>query len=776
MTPSPAETRTGTPQSDITTLPVPLSDLEASISGNIPTDKITGSQKRPESRPISPSFEAQLSHSIGAYPAPSARSSSTSRPRSLDRSSSPTSRPRLSSDVNNSECRQIIVRSFAPRIAVYASPDTEDFVRQKGFKTGLCGLLRPFGERIKGKVVVRDSVGASRSLDDFGVRIYDPSIPAFGDPASSKGIGEAGLANGFGPAPNSQRNANPLHTIEDILNKSLETHGLALHDSIQGSVYTDQRQLDNNGRPSHLFTGYLRRLLSSTLLVPYETFVHPVACLIAVSSHNSAPIEALRQLYAQTGRGNHNIPPWVGVEYLRYYVLIHDDENDDITKSTALFDLMKRHFGLHCHLLRLTSSQCVLSDDDSTPVPICQWLSAEEELAEKERQDSTADVDETQQYVVESDATAINALLREMVTQSVVPFMESRVMTWNDQVASRRRGLSGRFISLSKRWTGFGSSKGPSPSLNGSGNSSGNYDAHHGFYPPQAPEAIMRQLADYAIMLRDWKLAYSTYDFVRSDFGHDKAWAYHAAANEMAAVSFLLLPFSQSKTRSDAIDQMLETAVYSYLTRNSSPFEATRCLILGMELLQSCGSVAADHAARWAGRLLELGIIGPASQTLTSERIAEYYMSRVDFAILHQSPRRRQAALWNILAAHSWDRLGRSLQARSRFQVASLLYGLPRPGTAQLPFHSMQLFWESPRTGLDDKGSSGSNSLFDAGFADGTNQESSLLIEKGQLCAFVGHTSKTRTDHQGFISSTLEAKNVAETDKDGLTPQGDGFE
>ena len=275
------------------------------------------------------------------------------------------------------------MRSFAPRIAVHASPDTEDFVREKGFKTGLWSLLRPFGERVQGKVAVRDSIGASRSWDDFGVRIFDPR---FSESFSSKGSVEDNLAKGFWGYPPHQNSSGPLLTIESVLKHSLETQASEQCESTKVYSQGRHKQPDNNAASSSLFTKYLRRLLSSASIVPHETFCHPVACLIAVSSRNTAPIEALRQLYAQTGRANLNIPPWVGVEYLRYYVLVHDEENDDIARSTTLFDLMKKHFGLHCHLLRLKSSQCVSTDDDSFPVPSCQWLSAEEELVESRRQ------------------------------------------------------------------------------------------------------------------------------------------------------------------------------------------------------------------------------------------------------------------------------------------------------------------------------------------------------------------------------------------------------
>ena len=123
-----------------------------------------------------------------------------------------------------------------------------------------------------------------------------------------------------------------------------------------------------------------------------------------------------------------------------------------------------------------------------------------------------------------------------MVTQSVIPTMERSISTWNDQVASRRRGLGGRFMSLSKRWTGFGGGSRTSSSGNISGNGS-NYDVMQGFYRPASPEATMRKLADYAFMLRDWKLAYSTYDIVRKDFANDKAWKYAAGAQVSASWS-----------------------------------------------------------------------------------------------------------------------------------------------------------------------------------------------------------------------------------------------
>lgn len=275
--------------------------------------------------------------------------------------------------------RQIIVDSFAPRVTCYASTDADEFIKLKGCKAGLRELLCAFGERVHGKVVIRDSLGVSREWEDFGVRFIDPS--SLQDVRTLEGNSQETLSLRHLSSQTSSITLDPIASIDKIVQRYLE-----LHDGCQdpeapllhNMSIARSKSCRNDDEP--LYSFYLRKLLSSTPIVPYETFSHPVACIIAVSSRNTAPIDCLRQLYESSTHARDNIPTWINTDYLRYYVLIHDEENDDITKSTALFDLMKRHFGIHCHLLRLRSSQCVPTDDDSFQVPSCEWLSADEEL------------------------------------------------------------------------------------------------------------------------------------------------------------------------------------------------------------------------------------------------------------------------------------------------------------------------------------------------------------------------------------------------------------
>lgn len=294
-----------------------------------------------------------------------------------------------------------------------------------------------------------------------------------------------------------------------------------------------------------------------------------------------------------------------------------------------------------------------------------------------------------EEYIFEPDAAALRSFTRELVTQSIVPFMEGRIVTWNDQVASKRRGIGGRFISLSKRWTGFGASKASNSVAATAPNS--NFDPVKGYYPPESPEIIMRQLADYAFMLRDFKLAFSTYDSIRTDFSTDKAWLYHASATELACVSYLLIPQTLSnRSRSEMIDQKLDAALYSYLTRSSSPFGAVRSIILVAELLKGRGPTAAEDAAKWAIRLLDLGILTPLQQAFLTERIADIHHAQDGSSSLRLGSRRRQAVLWNTLASALWTKLDKPTQASFRLREACRTMGELSHGNGDLPFPAMR--------------------------------------------------------------------------------------
>ena len=312
--------------------------------------------------------------------------------RSQSRDSSLAISPNPKDDTN--QPREIILHSFSPTVAVYASADTEELIRLKGIYGGFCALLQPFGERVTGKVVIRDSIGASRGWENFG--IHFTNIGENSNPLSSIRYGEIG-----GSRQSTYREKSP-----DQQHQFFSNGTNALGDSSLDQIvkyYLNQRGSGTSSTTSRItglqgnsyvtdqyYAHYLRKLLATRSMVPHETFSHPVACVIAISSQSLAPIETLRDLYSETRQGDRRVPVWAGSEFLRYYVLVHDEEHDDIARSTALFEQMKRHFGLHCHLLRLKSTVCKPHSEDSIELPTHTWRSAEDELKEKQQTGSSA--------------------------------------------------------------------------------------------------------------------------------------------------------------------------------------------------------------------------------------------------------------------------------------------------------------------------------------------------------------------------------------------------
>ncbi|OAA46284.1 hypothetical protein NOR_03037 [Metarhizium rileyi] len=589
-----------------------------------------------------------------------------------------------------------IIQAFIPTVSVYASEDTEALIEEKGLRYGLWELLRPFGEKIQGKVAVRDSQGVSRAFENFSVRFtqfgenVQHPCPAFLNSQQSSVNADPKSAQ-----ESVERDKTALAEIESVVDRHLSFAENSISRPLPPISDALRQSLDHDS-VSPYYSLYLRRLLSGTPVTPHETFGHPVACVIAISSRNDAPIEELRKLYSESNQGSKRLPPWVDNDYLRYYVLVHDEENDDITRSMGFFEQMKRHLGLHCHLLRLRSSKSAETDDDSIPLPYSDWMPAQEELARIHRSEDGDHLEDPTQYIFESDATAVRTFVREMVTQSIIPTMERHISVWNDQVASRRRGIAGRFMNLSRKWTGFGGSS--RSSSGGNINSRDIYD-HSGYYRADSTEAIMRKLADFAFMLRDWKLARSTYELLRFDFSESKAWKYHAAANEMAALSLLIAPQNlASKIRTDFVDQMLEAAFYSYNTRCSAPLGAVRCLLLGLELLRARGGVNIDDASRWGLRLLEAKIMGPVGDALLKERLCTCYSSKIGIGSLSWGSRRRKAAIWSILAAQAWNQQGKHLPARKCLTVCRKIYdnmphnkGIAQFQPAEEYIHSLEL-------------------------------------------------------------------------------------
>jgi hypothetical protein len=204
--------------------------------------------------------------------------------------------------------------------------------------------------------------------------------------------------------------------------------------------------------------------------------------------------------------------------------------------------------------------------------------------------EATAETEKVQygRCMTREDVDGVKAMVREFVVQSMIPFMERNVQHWNEQVASARRGLTGRLFGASRRLFGT-STRSPTPqsvqtiSVQGPNVPLGANTLT--IYPYAAPEAQMRKLADYAFMLRDYKFAHTIYDTVRRDYATEKTYKYHAGAQEMIGICLLMM--NQPLTNKTDVDRNFELAVQQYIGRCRSPFHATRTTIVYYELLKA---------------------------------------------------------------------------------------------------------------------------------------------------------------------------------------------
>jgi hypothetical protein len=174
-------------------------------------------------------------------------------------------------------------------------------------------MLRPFGDVVAGKVNIRDSQALTVSVEDFSVKYVDFHYYA----QSVMNGREKGEQDGpYAPKRTGQSYVpgGDLGAIEQLMEHRVEA--------------THQKEETIGGGGEYSF--FLRRMVSGIPVSAHETFSHPVACILAVSTRHPEPIDALLGLYNTTN--NAPIPRYIDAGFLRYYVLIHDEDNDDIDK------------------------------------------------------------------------------------------------------------------------------------------------------------------------------------------------------------------------------------------------------------------------------------------------------------------------------------------------------------------------------------------------------------------------------------------------------------
>ncbi|KAI0036617.1 ER-golgi trafficking TRAPP I complex 85 kDa subunit-domain-containing protein [Vararia minispora EC-137] len=251
-----------------------------------------------------------------------------------------------------------------------------------------------------------------------------------------------------------------------------------------------------------------------------EGWNHPVAIIVAVSTLAPNPLQALAQLHSRPP----DLPRWVDSANLRYTLIVHPkDSLLSNEEAGALFNAVKRQYGLHTFLLALDLSGEVQQPVSMPPSLPCLPPPRQGNVTTPDTgiADASSEL-ENGILLSDSDIQKIAKFVREMVTTSLTPWMEKCVMEWNENFSSTRR-LPSRLFSSTRRL--FGSSP-ASPvsgqsaagvpiarthSLSGSTSSGPGFPQWATTFPQQ------RRLAEFATILGDFKLAIPVWESARRE-------------------------------------------------------------------------------------------------------------------------------------------------------------------------------------------------------------------------------------------------------------------
>jgi hypothetical protein len=120
----------------------------------------------------------------------------------------------------------------------------------------------------------------------------------------------------------------------------------------------------------------------------------------------------------------------------------------------------------------------------------------------------------------ESDFSNVTVFMNEFLAPIVFRNLVSKIIIWEKDVASHKRGISNRLLKVGLKY--FGSTK-PSTSVSASPVFSS--ELNRIVFPHNSNEMIMRRLADYAFMVRDYKYAQGILQIVKKDFEANKKYA-----------------------------------------------------------------------------------------------------------------------------------------------------------------------------------------------------------------------------------------------------------
>jgi hypothetical protein len=257
-----------------------------------------------------------------------------------------------------------------------------------------------------------------------------------------------------------------------------------------------------------------RELMRTLSFSEHETFDHPVACLLVVSSMDKEPISKFVDLFNTNQLPSLLNEGIMDPQILKHYLVLHDQQEGPQDIAVSVLAEMRSTLGLNdCKLLCINSStEADGSNPDNTWLPYT--------ALGLENREGTC-------FLSTDDLNEIKDFMQDFASNHIIPYMEQKIRVLNQQVATTRKGFRNQIKNLwwRKRDDVPEAPNGP-------------------MYTFTSIESQIRVLGDFAFMLRDYELALSNYRLLATDYKLDKAWKRFAGVQVNDSFLLVFLVYS----------------------------------------------------------------------------------------------------------------------------------------------------------------------------------------------------------------------------------------
>lgn len=544
--------------------------------------------------------------------------------------------------------KRIVSNAISPVICVTSTPELDRHIQETHHLDSLYMLLRFFGDCVGDRDQAHECTSAgSPSGDDRAEKSSSSTLAVASGPSRKR---SNSLFQRDATQSQYIRFTRPLrdlvesadtndmlfdyHTLESFLENILlliekSTNDKTPHKLLKKSLY-------------HRF--FSLAISSTAYLSPYETFNHPVVSLIALDIPIGQGYEEARDLLTKFKNLNHttkNFPVFLNTnDVLPVFLLCYNgDSEEQYEICQSLTKKLKKQLFVEGILLPLwkdnykTATQVILHQPIMTSLDEMLYF-----LREPSR--------------IELSLELINSIydvLEILINGLMIPFMQRKISFWEETILQPRRSLfhGSKFLKrfMSKTTSGTNIHQQASIAKDANGKE---------YFVSSSAEFLMRKLADWSMMLSDYKTAYSTYDSLSHDLEHYPK--YLASCLEWCSVSVLMgaQNIVTAKMLKTDIDPLIQRAVETYencalydtqlsgskKSNSMAPVRSyeTRCMFLASELFLSLSDTwtSTPYALRNLETILAECRLGPCSQIMIWERLSNCYQQRIDPRIRHK--------------------------------------------------------------------------------------------------------------------------------------------